>query len=94
MLTFKSLICDSCANKCKSDRDMVVCINFTPAEEFREEYNKEFRMWRCAKEMYDVLSYCYPHIRDAFQSGVDITACLGDMEWRMREVLTKIEEDK
>lgn len=47
------------------------------------------RLIAAAPEMYEALNYCYAHIRDAAQCGVDISAFYGEMEWRIREALEK-----
>lgn len=47
----------------------------------------------CTK-MREVLEYCYKHIYDAAQSGVDISDFYGEMEWRIREVLDATKGDE
>ena len=55
--------------------------------------SKNAAMLSAAMDMYEALKYCYAHIRDAAQCGVDISEFYGEMEWRIREALEKARDE-
>ena len=59
-----------------------------------ERGEADIALCRAAPDMRDALRYCYDHIRDAAQNGVDISAFYGEMEWRIRAALEKGEGEE
>ena len=69
--------------------DVAVEIGAICPQEDLNETSANIALIAAAPEMYEALSFCYDHIRDAANNDVDIRALAGEMEWRVREALQK-----
>lgn len=76
------------------DRGQLIATLEVPCEAMLPNVIANAKLICAVHAMREALEYCYDHIRDAFQNGVDISDLFGDMEWRMREALEKGNPDE